>query len=64
MNQFAISTSTLSGQALLQGGFGPVTPDGYGIGYICRGDFMAFWVSGFKVRNTNFHKVEIVKNIL
>jgi len=45
--QFAVSTSTLSGNAMLQGGFGPVTPDGYGIGYICRSEHMAFWVSGF-----------------
>ncbi|VDM96785.1 unnamed protein product, partial [Thelazia callipaeda] len=33
MNQFVISTSTLSTDAVMFGGFGPVTPDGYGIGY-------------------------------
>jgi len=44
-----VSTSTLSGITLLQGGFGPVTDDGFGVAYICRGKFMALWVSGFKV---------------
>lgn len=33
MNHIILSTSTLSSDAVLIGGFAPVTPDGYGIGY-------------------------------
>ena len=49
MNEFTVSTSTLGSSALLQGGFGPVTPDGYGVGYFSRADWWAIWVSGFNV---------------
>ena len=33
MNHIILSTSTLSSDAVLIGGFAPVTPDGYGVGY-------------------------------
>ena len=31
------------------GGFGPVTENGFGIGYIIRKDWIAVTLSGFKV---------------
>ena len=33
MNHIILSTSTLSSDAVLIGGFAPVTPDGSGVGY-------------------------------
>lgn len=33
LNHIVLSTSTLSADSVLIGGFGPVTSDGYGIGY-------------------------------
>ena len=33
MNHIIVSTSTLSTDSVLIGGFAPVTPDGYGVGY-------------------------------
>ena len=38
VNHFTMSTSTLSSEAVLVGGFAPVVHDGYGIGYGVRGD--------------------------
>ena len=38
VNQFTLSTSTLSSEAVLVGGFAPVVYEGYGIGYGVRGD--------------------------
>lgn len=43
-----ISTSTLSSNALLAGGFGPVVNDGYGIGYNIQNDFLGCVVSNYK----------------
>jgi len=34
-NQFEISTSTLMGSAFSGGGFAPVIPNGYGLGWLC-----------------------------
>ena len=36
MNHIVLSTSTLSTDSVLIGGFAPVSPDGYGIGYNVR----------------------------
>ncbi|KAK6618059.1 hypothetical protein RUM44_002501 [Polyplax serrata] len=38
INYNIISTSTLAAEAILVGGFGPVVPDGLGIGYSIRSD--------------------------
>ena len=61
---FPISTSTLNSVCLFfrtkmiilnfkdnisTGGFGPVTENGFGIGYIIRKDWIAVTLSGFKV---------------
>lgn len=40
INHNIMSTSTLSSTGLMLGGFGPVTRDGYGIGYSIQDDFL------------------------
>ncbi|CAG5110532.1 Oidioi.mRNA.OKI2018_I69.chr2.g4923.t1.cds [Oikopleura dioica] len=47
---FPISTSTLNSDNISTGGFGPVTQNGFGIGYIIRKDWIAVTLSGFKVK--------------
>ena len=40
INNIILSTSTLASDAVLLGGFGPVTPDGYGVGYGVKDDML------------------------
>ena len=47
LNHNILSTSTLSSPFIEGGGFGPVVPDGYGIGYGVRDDKLGFNVSSF-----------------
>ena len=42
-----LSTSTLSSPALDGGGFGPVTADGYGVGYGIQDDGSGFSVTSY-----------------
>ncbi|XP_054722651.1 carnitine O-palmitoyltransferase 2, mitochondrial-like [Uloborus diversus] len=46
-NHFILSTSTLFGPAFSGGGFAPVVPDGFGIGYGFLEDTMGFLVSSY-----------------
>ena len=46
-NQFVLSTSTLSTETLVLGGFGPVVPDGFGIGYNIVKDFLGGTISAW-----------------
>lgn len=48
INHNIISTSTLSSEALLAGGFGPVVKDGYGIGYNIQDTFLGCVVANYK----------------
>lgn len=48
LNHNIISTSTLSSDALLAGGFGPVVKDGYGIGYNIQDSFLGCVVANYK----------------
>jgi carnitine O-palmitoyltransferase 2 len=48
INHNIISTSTLSSNALLAGGFGPVVKDGYGIGYNIQDAFLGCVVANYK----------------
>ena len=48
INQIILSTTTLSGNKFKGGGFCPVTPNGYGIGYQIRDDDAGFSVSTYK----------------
>lgn len=46
-NHFVLSTSTLHGVAFSGGGFAPVVPDGYGIGYGMVDDKLGALVSAY-----------------
>uniref|UniRef100_A0AC34QCC7 Choline/carnitine acyltransferase domain-containing protein n=1 Tax=Panagrolaimus sp. JU765 TaxID=591449 RepID=A0AC34QCC7_9BILA len=48
MNQFVLSTSTLSTPTIVFGGFGPVVPNGFGIGYNVAGSKMGAVISSYK----------------
>lgn len=48
INHNIISTSTLSSDALLAGGFGPVVKNGYGIGYNIQNSFLGCVVANYK----------------
>lgn len=48
LNHNIISTSTLSSNALLAGGFGPVVKDGYGIGYNIQDSFLGCVIANYK----------------
>ena len=48
INHVILSTSTLASAAIEGGGFGPVVPDGYGIGYGVRDQQMGFNVSTYR----------------
>ncbi|OWF48755.1 carnitine O-palmitoyltransferase 2, mitochondrial-like [Mizuhopecten yessoensis] len=47
MNHIILSTSTLSSPAVVIGGFAPVTPDGYGIGYSIESNRIGFNVTSY-----------------
>nr|XP_060629517.1 carnitine O-palmitoyltransferase 2, mitochondrial isoform X1 [Anolis sagrei ordinatus] len=51
INHNIISTSTLSSPAVSMGGFGPVVPDGFGVGYGVHDDWIGCNVSGYPARN-------------
>lgn len=46
-----ISTSTLSSDAVLIGGFAPVTADGYGVGYGVNDDWLGTQVATYPTRD-------------
>uniref|UniRef100_A0AC35U6V8 FHA domain-containing protein n=1 Tax=Rhabditophanes sp. KR3021 TaxID=114890 RepID=A0AC35U6V8_9BILA len=48
MNHYVLSTSTLSTETIVFGGFGPVVHDGFGIGYNVASDKMGAVISAFK----------------
>eukprot|EP00095_Tigriopus_kingsejongensis_P002194 maker-scaffold966_size75752-snap-gene-0.18 protein:Tk02194 transcript:maker-scaffold966_size75752-snap-gene-0.18-mRNA-1 annotation:"AGAP008907-PA" len=48
MNQNILSTSTLASHNMIHGGFCPVVPNGFGLGYQIRGDLLGTYVSSFK----------------
>lgn len=49
MSQFVLSTSTLTTETIVFGGFGPVVKDGFGIGYNVVGSKLGAVISGHKV---------------
>ncbi|XP_073994730.1 carnitine palmitoyltransferase 2 [Rhodnius prolixus] len=48
LNHYVLSTSTLNSDALMLGAFGPVVPDGYGIGYSIWNDRLGSIVSNYR----------------
>lgn len=51
LNHIILSTSTLSSDAVLLGGFAPVTPDGFGIGYGVMDDWLGTQVSTYDTKD-------------
>ena len=51
MNDIILSTSTLSSDAVLLGGFAPVSPTGYGIAYVVMDEWMGVQVSSYPTRD-------------
>ena len=47
LNHIIISTSTVASNSILLGGFGPVNPDGYGVGYGIFDDFLGSHVTTY-----------------
>ncbi|XP_054835962.1 carnitine O-palmitoyltransferase 2, mitochondrial isoform X2 [Eublepharis macularius] len=53
INHNILSTSTLSSPAVTIGGFAPVVPDGFGVGYGVRDDWIGCNVSTYPARNVH-----------
>ena len=51
MNHIILSTSTLSSHAVAMGGFAPVVPDGFGVGYAVQSDMIGCNITSYKNRN-------------
>lgn len=51
MNNIILSTSTLSSDAVLMGGFAPVSPTGYGIGYGVMDDWIGSQITTYPSRD-------------
>ena len=51
MNDITLSTSTLSSDAVLLGGFAPVSPTGYGIGYGIMDDWLGAQITTYPTCN-------------
>ena len=60
MGHIILSTSTLPpAEALVFGGFAPVTPDGLGVGYGGRDDVLGYGVTAYPTRDP----FEYLKNV-
>jgi len=69
MGENILSTSTLQSNYLAGGGFGPVHPQGFGIGYYVRDNDIAFAISSYRKDTSQFVKAildtcEDIKSIL
>lgn len=51
MNEIILSTSTLSSDAVLLGGFAPVSPEGYGVGYGIMEDWLGTQITTYPTRD-------------
>jgi carnitine O-palmitoyltransferase 2 len=51
MNDIILSTSTLSSDAVLLGGFAPVSPTGYGVGYGVMDDWLGLQITTYPTRD-------------
>lgn len=51
MNEIILSTSTLSSNAVLLGGFAPVTPNGFGVGYGVQDNWLGAQVATYPTHN-------------
>lgn len=62
INHNIISTSTLTSNGLLAGGFGPVVRDGYGIGYNIQDEMLGCVISNYKNETNGKEFVECLKS--
>lgn len=62
INRNIISTSTLSSDALLAGGFGPVVPNGYGIAYNIQDSFLGCVVANYRKETNGKEFVECLRD--
>lgn len=53
MNHIVLSTSTLDTDSIGVGGFAPVVPDGFGIGYGCRKDHLGCNITSYENRDVD-----------
>lgn len=63
MGEITLSTSTLSSDAVLLGGFAPVSPRGYGVGYGLMDDWIGMQVTTYPTRNGQ-QLVETLEQVL
>ena len=55
MNHFRMSTSTLNSPHVNFGGFGPVVPDGYALGYMVFDEWMGVIAATHVTQGVNAH---------
>ncbi|CAG4974127.1 unnamed protein product [Parnassius apollo] len=58
LNKSILSTSTLSAPSVMAGGFGPVTKEGFGIGYSAFPDKLGAAVTSYKAHNDSAQFIE------
>lgn len=51
INHNILSTSTLTSPAVQSGGFAPVVPDGFGVGYGVHDDWIGYNISSYPARD-------------
>ena len=61
INQNIISTSTLTSNGLLAGGFGPVVKNGYGIGYNIQDELLGCVISNYKSETNGKEYVDLLQ---
>ncbi|KYN06143.1 Carnitine O-palmitoyltransferase 2, mitochondrial, partial [Cyphomyrmex costatus] len=62
LNNNILSTSTLSSPDVMVGGFGPVIPDGYGIGYMIQNERLGSVVTSYEDSRNASQYVEALKH--
>lgn len=62
INHNILSTSTLSSPEVFAGGFGPVVPDGYGIGYMIQDQMLGTVVTSYKEHRDATDYVQYLKS--
>lgn len=61
LNKSILSTSTLSAPSVMAGGFGPVDPEGFGIGYSAFADKLGAAVTSYKLHNNSTEFVQALE---
>lgn len=64
INHNILSTSTLTSPAISLGGFAPVVPDGFGVGYGIHNDWIGVNVSSYPARNVHDFLECVSKSLL